>query len=258
MVKVVGDSGPAVLLLPGGAEAADGFFPGLVEGLLADPGVRVILFDRPSVGDSTAPGGLADAADALHEAIGDDGPVVAIGQSLGGAVALLLASQHPADIAGLVLLDPTPINDPELAVMVEKRAEQAVRMLRMPLVGGILRGVLKSSAKRSMKRHAMSPEARAAMRKMTDLDAPKLGRAVVGLADLGSRLDLSTVPRVPAVVVTADRKPKDGIRVAHVRLAEAIGAELVSWPQAEHAVHLTHPVEVLETSRAVIRATQAS
>lgn len=254
MVKIVGDSGPAVLLLPGGAEGVEGFFPGLVEGLHADPGVRVILFDRPGVGDSTAPGGLADAADALHSAIGDDGPVVAIGQSLGGAVALLLAARHPSDIAGLVLLDPTPINDPDLAVMVEKRARQAVTMFGMPLVGAVLRGALMRSAKKSVKRHDMGPEARDAMLTIAELDAPKLGRAVAGLADIGAGLDLSAVPRVPAVVVTADRAPHDRIRAAHERLAEAIGAELVSWRRAEHAVHLTHPAEVLETSRAVLRA----
>ncbi|GAA1936460.1 hypothetical protein GCM10009775_30420 [Microbacterium aoyamense] len=227
-----------------------------MEGLLADPGVRVILFDRPGVGDSIAPGGLADAADALHEAIGENGPVVAIGQSLGGAVALLLASQHPEDIAGLVLLDPTPITDPKLAAMVEKRAQQAVKMFRMPVVGAILRGSLKRSAKKSVERHAMRPDVRDAMMTITDLDAPKLGRAVVGLADIGAALDLSTVPRVPAVVVTADRKPSDPIRAAHARIAQEIGAELVSWPRAEHAVHLTHPDEVLETSRAVISATK--
>jgi hypothetical protein len=30
----------------GGARTGDGFFPGLVEGLTADPGVRVIAGDR--------------------------------------------------------------------------------------------------------------------------------------------------------------------------------------------------------------------
>lgn len=260
MVEVVGDSGPAVLLLPGGAEAVEGFFPGLVEGLLADPGCRVILFDRPGVGTDSAEGGLADATTALHAVIAelDLGPVVAIGQSLGGAVAVLLAAEHPDDVAGLVLLDPTPITDPQLAAMVEKRAQQAVGLFRMPVVGGILRRSLKRSAEKSAKRHRMTPEVRAAMLKITDLDAAQLGRAVDRLADLGAQIDLTALPRVPAVVVTADRKPKDRIRRAHARLAEALGAELVTWPTAEHAVHVTHPDEVLEESRAIVRQVAAA
>ena len=52
MLQVLGDSGPAVLLLPGGAEAVDGFYPGLIEGLMADPGCRVILYDRPGTGSA--------------------------------------------------------------------------------------------------------------------------------------------------------------------------------------------------------------
>ena len=197
---------------------------------------------------------------ALHAVIAelDLGPVVAIGQSLRGAVAVLLAAEHPDDVAGLVLLDPTPITDPQLAAMVEKRAQQAVGLFRMPVVGGILRRSLKRSAEKSAKRHRMTPEVRAAMLKITDLDAAQLGRAVDRLADLGAQIDLTALPRVPAVVVTADRKPKDRIRRAHARLAEALGAELVTWPTAEHAVHVTHPDEVLEESRAIVRQVAAA
>ena len=40
---------------------------------------------------------------------------------------------------------------------------------------------------------------------------------------------------------------------AHQRLATAIAAPLVSWPGAEHQVHLTHPDEVLEVCRDIVR-----
>jgi pimeloyl-ACP methyl ester carboxylesterase len=245
-----------VLLLPGGAEAVRGFFPGLIEGLQADPGCRVILFDRPGTGESGDDGVLADAADALHTAISEAGlgPVVAIGQSLGAAVAVLLAAEHPADIAGLVLLDPTPVNDPKLADAVAKRARQAVALFRIPGVGALLRAMLRRGARASAERHDMTPEVRAAMETITDLDAAKLGRAVEGLGQVSRDLDLSTIPRVPAVVVTADRKEADPIRRAHAALAGALGAPLVSWPTAEHALHLTHPAEVLAESRVIVRA----
>src|SRR6187402_3300195 len=106
MLQVFGESGPAVLLLPGGGEAAEGFYPGLIEGLMADPGCRVVLYDRPGTVSAEAEGGLADATEAIHETLVrlGVGPVVVIGQSLGGAVGLLLARDHPEDVAGLVLL----------------------------------------------------------------------------------------------------------------------------------------------------------
>src|SRR4029078_3960982 len=97
MRQVLGDSGPAVLLLPGGAEAVEGFYPGLIQGLMADPGCRVILYDRPGTAGADLEGGLAGAADAIHGTLSELGiaPVVVVGQSLGGAVALLLARDHP-------------------------------------------------------------------------------------------------------------------------------------------------------------------
>jgi pimeloyl-ACP methyl ester carboxylesterase len=255
MPQVLGNSGPAVLLLPGGAEAAAGFFPGLVEGLLADPGCRVILYDRPGAGASDVDGGLADASDAIHAMIheGGIGPVVAIGQSLGGAVAVLLAADHPEDVAGLVLLDPTPITDPELAKKVASRTRTTVKLFGIPVIGGMLRALLRASAKRSARRHDMSAEAAAAALTITELDVPKLGRAVVGMEQISKRLDLSSLPRVPAIVITADRKPGDAILRAHEKLADALDAPLLCWPGAQHQVHLTHPVEVLEASRAVVR-----
>ena len=64
-VRIVGDTGQPVMLLPGGAEASDGFFPGLPEGLVADPGCRVILYaeayaDEPFVEVADRPPGVRD------------------------------------------------------------------------------------------------------------------------------------------------------------------------------------------------------
>ncbi|SDH82591.1 alpha/beta fold hydrolase [Agrococcus jejuensis] len=259
-MRIVGESGPVVLLLPGGAEAVEGFFPGLVEGLVADPGCRVLLHDRPGVGTSTVDGRLEDAADALHATIAEAGvgPVVAIGQSLGGATALLLATAHPGDVAGIVLLDATPINDPALADMVETRATQTVRLAQVPGIGAAVRGLLRLTARRSARRHRVSAEARAAYDRMTDLDFARLADAVVGIRAIGTTFDEAAIPVVPAAVVTADRRTADPIRAAHQRLADRLGVPLRSWPGAEHAVHLTHEREVLEVCRDVVRRVAAA
>ena len=255
MREVIGDTGPAVLLLPGGAEAVDGFFPGLVEGLRSDPGARVVLIDRAGTEGSDTEGALADAGHDLHGALLDlgVGPVTVVGQSLGGAVALLLARDHPEDVAGLVLLDPTPVNDAALSAKVEKQATSLIRFAKLPLAGGLVRALLRLQTKRVGKHHRDRADVQAALATMNRLDLNRLGRAVNGLGDLAAGFDMARVPRVPTVIVTADRKPGDPARLAHERLAQALGARLVSWPQSDHAVHLTHPDEVLEVVRDVLR-----
>ncbi|SFR91884.1 Pimeloyl-ACP methyl ester carboxylesterase [Microbacterium sp. cf046] len=253
-VTVLGDAGPVVLLLPGGAEAVEGFFPGLPEGLLADPGCRIIVYDRPGTGHSTQPGSLSTATADLHSTVSELGlgPVVVIGQSLGGAVAALFARDHPEDVAGLLLLDPTPINDPKLAARIESTMRRLERFSHVPVLGRAVQGLLRSTARKSSRRHEMTPEVKRAMFAAAEADLPQLATAVVGLGDIARDFDATPLPRIPSIVVTADRPERSAARRAHVRLANALGAELVTWPKAEHHVHLSHPNEVLETARQLL------
>jgi pimeloyl-ACP methyl ester carboxylesterase len=245
---------PPVLLVPGGAEAVHGFFPGMPEALAEDPGCRVVEFDRPGAEGSTEDGSLADAADAIHAEIPRLGcaPVVVVAQSLGGAVAVLLAAAHPEDVVGLVLLDPSPINDTELATALERRMASTERLGRVPVVRSLLHALLRGSASRSARRHGMEPARRAAALQMADADLGRLARAVDGIASVAARLDLSDAPAVPTVVVSADRPEDDAVRRAHERLARAFGGTVAIWPGAEHMVHLTHPEQVLGVCREVI------
>ncbi len=248
------------MLLPGGAEAVEGFYPGLVEALLDDPGCRLILYDRPGNVSAEAEGGLADATEAIHATLTDLGlgPVVVIGQSLGGAVALLLARDHPEDVVGLVLLDPTPINDVKLAGQVERTARTMAKLSKVPGVGWALSALLRSTAERSAKRHDMGSAARAATLKIAEVDLGKLSESAVGLEAIAKGFDESQLPRIPAAVVTADRKAGSTITAAHQRIATALDTPLLSWSGAEHQVHLTHPDQVLEASRSVLRAVAAT
>jgi pimeloyl-ACP methyl ester carboxylesterase len=260
MREVLGDSGPAVLLLPGGAEAVDGFYPGLIEALMAEPDCRVVLYDRPGTVGSGVEGGLAGATEAIHDTLAElaVGPVVVIGQSLGGAIGLLLARDHPEDVSGLVLLDPTPVNDVELARQVEQTARITGQLSTVPGIGWTLAALVRSSANRSARRHEMTPESREAMLKMAEVDLPGLAQSAAGLEALAQEFDESQLPAVPAAVLTADRKPDSAIRRAHQRIATALDTPLLCFPGAEHAVHLTHPDQVLEASRAVVRTVAAT
>ncbi|GAA0624315.1 alpha/beta fold hydrolase [Kribbella sandramycini] len=240
-----------MLLLPGGAEATLGFFPGLIEGLVADPGCHVIVHDRPGTGTSTLPGALADAPAHLNELITEVGlgPAVVVGQSLGGAVAVLLAQAHPENVAGLVLLDPTPINDPTLCSRIERMTRTLAALDRVPVVRGLIAAGLRASVARSTRNLDLRPECRAVFDRTANLDIPQLDRTVHGLAELSATL----APKpLPSVLITADRKPGAAITQAHTRLADALGATLRSFPGADHNVQLTHPDETLAATRALI------
>jgi pimeloyl-ACP methyl ester carboxylesterase len=223
-VRVLGRSGPAVLLLPGAAEPCDGFFPGLPEGLTEDPGCRVIVHDRPGTGTSPIDEPLAEAAAHLKTVVDELGcrPVVVVGQGLGGGVAILLARDHPETVAGLVLLGPTPINDPTGCARLERVLNAVEKLTRIRRLDRLFSCALRAA------------------------------RAVRGITELSAEMRESDLPRLPAVVVTADRKPTNGIRKSHAQLATAFGAALVSWPGAVHNLHLDHPDETLATVRELV------
>ncbi|MFD4636111.1 alpha/beta fold hydrolase [Lentzea sp. NPDC058436] len=249
-VRVHGESGPPVLLLPGGAESCDGFFPGLREGLVE--GAQVVEYDRPGTGTSTVEGSLAGATTALSAFVDrlGRGPVVVVGQSLGGAVGALLARDHPEQVAGLVLLDPTPINDPRSCVSIERTMVVLGKLATVPGIRHLVAAVFRNAALRTAR--GLRPDCAAAAERTANLDIPKLARAVHGLTDLARGFRESDLPHRPAVVVTAERKPGHAVRQAHERLAAAFGGEVRSWPGATHGVHLDHPDEVLATVRELV------
>ncbi len=102
--------GPAIVMVHGLAGQLRNFSYAMLERLTAD--YRVILVDRPGSGYSTAdpgtsPGLIAQGGmiAALITTLGLDRPLV-VGHSMGGAVALALALDHPELIRGLGLIAP--------------------------------------------------------------------------------------------------------------------------------------------------------
>lgn len=255
-VVVHGDSGQPVLLLPGGHASTQGFFPGLVEGLMLDPGCRVIVHDRPGTGRSTADGRFADAPDHLHGLIRAQGmgPVVIVGQSLGGALAAVHATRYPEDVAGLVLIDPTPVNDPGLAHQVERGSIAMERAAKIPGISPLLHRIMTSYAERSIARADMGRDAAATMRTIANeaLDLVGMNAALRGFGEVSDRFQINRLPAVPAAVITADRKPRNRVRRAHEVLAAALDAELITWPGATHTAHLDDPDRTLEVVRSVL------
>lgn len=75
---------------------------------------RTCMYDRLGIGNSDSPPpvqtfeDIADDLDGVITALGLPRPVVVVGHSLGGPIAVSWAARHPRDTRALVLLDPTP------------------------------------------------------------------------------------------------------------------------------------------------------
>jgi pimeloyl-ACP methyl ester carboxylesterase len=103
-------AGPAIVMIHGLAGQMRNFATSLVEELAADH--RVILVDRPGSGYSVRGAGKsasltaqAETIAAFIRALGLERPLL-VGHSLGGALALTIAVEHPDVVGGLALIAP--------------------------------------------------------------------------------------------------------------------------------------------------------
>ncbi len=240
--RVTGTVGPPVVLLAGGAASSHGFFPGLLDVL---GGHQVVEMDRPGTGRAAALGGaptLAAGATAIAELLDDlgAGPAVVVGQSLGGAQAAVLAALHPERVAGLVLVDPTPLDLPKL--IGPTRAVFGVLGLpgRLPVVGPRLERLVWSAMSGRVERHPDTDDAWIVMSSSATFAAT--ARALGSFsADAALALPLLKELEGPGVLITAERKAGDQMRASHERLAGRIGARVVAPEGAVHAEHLRDP-----------------
>lgn len=107
VIRDSGGSGPVVVLLHGWMFTGDLNFAGLY-GPLADAGYRVISLDHRGHGRGLRPGipfRLVDCADDVAALLTELGirRAVALGYSMGGPIAQLLARRHPDLVDGIVL-----------------------------------------------------------------------------------------------------------------------------------------------------------
>jgi pimeloyl-ACP methyl ester carboxylesterase len=121
-------AGPTLLLIHGLAGQARNFTHSLVARLERD--FRVVVMERPGSGHSTRARGAranlqaqADTVAAFIRALGLGRPLL-VGHSLGGAVALAVALEHPALVRGLALVAPL--------TQVEARPPAAFAALTVP------------------------------------------------------------------------------------------------------------------------------
>lgn len=255
--SIYGDAGTPVVLLPGGGVACAGYYPDLVEAL-ADQ--TVIVHDRLGTGASRThePVSLRSWSDdtaALLDGLGVERALL-VGHSLGGALAVQVLLDHPDRVAGLVLLDPTPINDAALCGKAARGAIALAAICRAPLVGPSLNWLLK----RVSRPRRLGASARQAFdRTFSGSWLDDTAATVVSLADDAHAYGERTVlpAAVPALLVTADRKPGHRARIAHTELAAAIGARLEMWPKTQHSLYLQQPQLVVDRTRQMLLELQA-
>ena len=106
----LGQGEPTVVFDAGGFDAA--YTWALVQPAVAAR-TRACTYDRAGLGYSDpsprppTPANVVEDLHALLDKAGIEGPVVLVGHSLGGFNMKLYAATHPADVAGLVLVDPS-------------------------------------------------------------------------------------------------------------------------------------------------------
>lgn len=113
-IRATGGPGPGILLISGLGESHRTW--GAVQDRLSER-ARVVSYDRPGLGWSPPPrellsldAAVEDVALLLSQTELFSEPPILVGHSLGGAIARRFAYRHPDAVAGLVLLDPTPLS----------------------------------------------------------------------------------------------------------------------------------------------------
>lgn len=222
-----GPAGPPVLLLHGWTASADLNFFGLYGELAARH--RVVALDHRGHGRglrARTPFSLEDCADdaaALVAELGT-GPVIAVGFSMGGAVALLLHHRHPDAVRGLVFCG-TALEWRETAR--DRIVWRGVSLLEVALRSGTGEGlvarVLREIIDGSPELEALEPWVRGEFHRGYPADLAGAGRA---LSTYDGR-PLAPDVDVPCcvVVTTTDQlvRPEK-----QYELADALGAETVT------------------------------
>jgi pimeloyl-ACP methyl ester carboxylesterase len=230
-----------VLLVPGGGSSVHGYFTELERALGSS--ARLIKTDPPGLEPEAGVRWLklSDHARWLAQAVRRDGPdpVVVVGHSLGGLVALRLALDDPEIVGGLLLLDPSP---PLFAAL-----------LPAPLLR--LLGLARKAASIAKGAWSQDLETRVPAPRSLPLSVRLLWYVVFGGVGLAADTAAGGVGRTPTIVVSADdHQPRSAARRAHERLAAWIPeATLEVWGNTSHAIHPEEPVKTAEAALALLR-----
>jgi len=224
-LRDTGGHGPVVMLLHGWVASADLNWCGAYDALAA-AGYRVLAIDHRGHGRGLRPltpfrlsDCAGDAAAALR--LLDASPAIVVGYSMGGAIAQLMARDHPEVVSGLVLSGTAQHwQDPET-----RRAFKA-----LGLVGLMLSLAPAATWRAGLRRVGLkdSPQTAWLLSEMTRHSVPDIVEAGRELGRFDSRPWLAPLA-IPTAVVLTSRDDAVPPRKQH-ELAGALAAEVFEAP----------------------------
>ncbi|MFZ0973259.1 MAG: alpha/beta fold hydrolase [Solirubrobacteraceae bacterium] len=224
-LRDTGGHGPVVMLLHGWVASADLNWCGAYDALAA-AGYRVLAIDHRGHGRGLRPltpfrlsDCAGDAAAALR--LLDASPAIVVGYSMGGAIAQLMARDHPEVVSGLVLSGTAQHwQDPET-----RRAFRA-----LGLVGVLLSVAPRTTWRAGLRRVGLrdSTETEWVLSEAMRHSVPNLVEAGRELGRFDSRSWLAPLP-IPTAVVLTSRDDAVPPRKQH-ELADAVGAQVFEAP----------------------------
>jgi pimeloyl-ACP methyl ester carboxylesterase len=269
-----GSGSPAVVIEAGASSFALDF-------ALVEPGIskttRVCSYDRAGSGwsdprpDVDTPIRVIRDLRALLDTTGEKGPFVMVGASRGGVFVRLFQAEYPADVAGLVLIDPTA--EDQLFVMFEGKGvaitsltPEQHRSMQSTLPATIPIPTRPPQTGAPFDR--LPPplyETRVALdRKLIASMPPTVSAQVAAESGSGDYAMLSRLSAarkanptllgdMPVIVLTRGRGSNPTQQGAHAEIARMsrTGRHAIV-PDAYHEIHLSHPDEVVKAVNDVV------
>jgi pimeloyl-ACP methyl ester carboxylesterase len=174
-----------------------------------------------------------------------DGPLIIVGHSLGGLIALRLAIDEPGLAAGLLLLDPTPPTPPAML------HGMAAFLRALAALGPAGQRLWDRRARNDLAGITMDADQARALAVYTGprfvAETARWARHLArDGADLAGDLAAGKLPAIPAIIVSAGyHRPRSAVRRAHQQLAAWMPrAELQVWDGAPHPLHIQQPQRV--------------
>uniref|UniRef100_Q07JK3 Alpha/beta hydrolase fold n=1 Tax=Rhodopseudomonas palustris (strain BisA53) TaxID=316055 RepID=Q07JK3_RHOP5 len=245
---------PTVLLLHGANLCLDDLQISLGEKLAQR--LRVIIPDRPGQGFSEPGPGPVGSAEyhakllrGLMRELGT-GPLIVVGHSFGGLIALRYALDAPGEVAGLVLINPTTHPRPEGLPWFQRAAgvlvgPLMVKTLLLPLSLGMLQRLVS----RMFRPEPPPPDYAARSRLTLGLTPTRFAASLQEYSELRDQL-IALVPRYPEIqaptlIVASDADPVVPPKIHAEALARAMPqAELIRIPAAGHLPHHAHAATI--------------
>lgn len=241
-----GDDGTPVVLLHAGIADSAGWTP--VAEQLAARGYRVVAPDLRGFGQS--PGPVADfrhADDVLEllDGLRLTSPVVLVGWSMSGTIALDIALEHPERVTALALVCSVPEGLPRSVFVQQSWALEDQLLEAGDLDGAVANDLATWVAGPRRTIDQVTPSvvdyATAVVRDQATRGDDAIGEAQDGDRDAIARLEQV---QVPTLVVTADLDTPCHEEAAQVLLERIPGARRIDVPDAAHMAPLERPEAV--------------